>query len=116
MILGVIWLLAHWRRRYWFSGVALFLMVFAAAFGIWRGFPAAWMLLGALGSLLGWDLSDFAVQLRYAPQTDDVREMERRHLARVGVVAVLGIGLAFLGFILLAALVLARSIVRLRRY
>jgi hypothetical protein len=49
----------------------------------------------------------------------------------VGVVAVLGIGLAFLGaviqarrlafevavgFILLAALVLARSIVRLRRY
>jgi hypothetical protein len=57
--------------------------------------------------------------------------MERRHLARVGVVAVLGGGLAYLsvvvrisrlpfevavGLVLLAALGLTRLVVRLRRY
>jgi membrane protein YqaA with SNARE-associated domain len=55
------------------------------------------MLLGALGGLLGWDLSDFALRLRYAARRDDIKEMERRHLARVGVVAVLGIVLALFG-------------------
>jgi hypothetical protein len=97
LLLGFVWLLAYWRKSYWFSSVAFFLMVFMAAFGIWRGFPATWMLLGALGGLLGWDLSDFALRLRYAARRDDNKEMERRHLARVGVVAVLGIGLALFG-------------------
>lgn len=130
-LLGIFWVLAHWRRIYWFSAVAFFLMIFAAGYGIWREFPPVWMLIGALGSLLGWDLSDFAMRLRYAAPTDDVEGMERRHLARVGVVAALGLGLAYLsvvihvrrlafevavGLILLAALGLARLIMRLRRY
>jgi hypothetical protein len=90
-----------------------------------------WMLVGALGGLLGWDLSDFARRLRYAAPTDDVEGMERRHLARVGVVAGLGLGLAYLsaviqvrrlafevavGLILLAALGLTRLVMRLRRF
>jgi hypothetical protein len=89
------------------------------------------MLLGALGGMLGWDLSDFARRLSYAAPTDDIRGMERRHLARVGVVAMLGFGLAWLsavirinrlafevavGLVLLAALGLTRLVVRLRRY
>lgn len=130
-VLGIFWALAHWRRIYWFSAVAFFLMIFAAGYGIWREFPPVWMLIGALGSLLGWDLSDFAMRLRYAAPTDDVEGMERRHLARVGVVAALGLGLAYLsvvihvrrlafevavGLILLAALGLARLVMRLRRY
>lgn len=130
-LMGGVWLLAHWRRYYWFSSVALLLMIFAAAYGVWREFRAAWMILGALGGLLGWDLSEFARRLRYAAPTDDIADMERRHLARVGVVAALGLGLAYLstvvqfrrlafeaavGLILLAALGLTRLVMRLRKY
>jgi hypothetical protein len=131
VLIGIVWLLAHWRKLYWFSSVALFLAIIAAGIGIWREFPAVWMLLGALGGLLGWDLSDFAQRLRFASPTDDIRDMERRHLARVGVVAALGGGLAYLsvviqirrlafepavGLILLAALGLTRLVMRLRKY
>lgn len=131
ILMGIVWLLAHWRRLYWFSSVALFLAIFAAAFGIWREFPATWMLFGALGALLGWDLSDFSRRLRYAAPTDDIVDMERRHLARVGMVAVLGGGLALLslqlqvkrlafevavGLILLAVWGITRLVTRLRKY
>jgi len=129
--LGIIWLLSHWRRLYWFSSIALLLMTFAAAFGVWQDFPAEWMLIGALGGLLGWDLSDFAQRLRFAAPTDDIKGMERHHLARVGIVAALGLGLAYLslvlqvkrlafevavGLILLAVLGLTRLVMRLRKY
>ncbi|MBK9926571.1 MAG: hypothetical protein IPP66_14950 [Anaerolineales bacterium] len=130
-LLGILWLAAHWRRVYWFSSVAFFLMIVAAAFGVWREFSTVWMFLGALGGLLGWDLSDFARRLRYAAPTDNVEDMERRHLTRVGVVAVLGFGLSYLsavlqvkrlafevavGLILLAAFGVTRLVVRLRKY
>jgi len=131
VLIGIVWLLSHWRKLHWFSSIALFLAIFAAGYGVWRGFPIAWMLLGAMGGLLGWDLSDFARRLRYAAPTDDVEGMERSHLARVGVVAAVGGLLAYLsaviqvrrlafevalGLILLAVLGLTRLVIRLRRY
>jgi len=131
VLLGVVWLAAHWRKAYWFSSLALLLTIIAGAFGVWREFPTIWMLLGALGGLLGWDLSDFARRLSYAAPTDDVRGMERSHLARVGVVAALGLGLALLslfihvrrlafevavGLVLLAVMGLTRLVIRLRKY
>ena len=131
VLLGVIWLLAHWRKYYWFSSVALFIVIIAAAFGVWVEFPTIWMLLGALGGLLGWDLSDFARRLGYAASTDDIAGMERRHLARAGIVAALGFGLALLslyvhirrlafevavGLVFLAVLGLTRLVIGLRRY
>jgi len=131
VLIGIVWLLSHWRKLYWFSSVALFLAIIAAGYGVWSEFPTVWMLLGALGALLGWDLSDFSQRLRFAAPTDDVRDMEKRHLGRVAVVAVLGGGLAALsvviqvrrlafevavGLILLAALGLTRLVMRLRKY
>ena len=131
VLLGILWLLAHWRKYYWFSSVALFIIIIAAAFGVWVEFPTIWMLFGALGGLLGWDLSDFARRLSYAASTDDIVGMERRHLARVGIVAALGFGLALLslyvhirrlafevavGLVLLAVLGLTRLVIGLRRY
>ena len=131
VLLGILWLLAHWKKYYWFSSLALFIIIVAAAFGVWVEFPTIWMLLGALGGLLGWDLSDFARRLSYAAATDDVAGMERRHLARVGIVAALGCGLALLslyirinrlafevavGLVLLAALGLTRLVIGLRKY
>lgn len=130
-LMGVLWLAARWRKYYWFSSVALLLVIIAAGVGVWRSFATVWMLLGALGGLLGWDLSDFARRLGYAAPTDDVRSMERHHLARVGVVALLGITLALLslvihihrlafevavGLVLLAALGLTRLVLGLRKY
>jgi len=131
LILGVVWIVTHWRKYHWFSSVALFIMLIAAAYGVWNGFTTIWMLIGALGGLLGWDLSDFARRLSYAAHTDDVQGMEQRHLGRVGIVAALGFGLALLslyihiqrlafevavGLILLAALGLTRLVVGLRKY
>jgi len=129
-IFGAIWLFAHWKRLYWFSSLGVLVFVFTAGYGVWKDFTSAWMLLGALGGLLGWDLSDFAMRLRYAAPTDDVDDMERRHLARVGMVALIGGGLAFLstvihikrlafevavGLILLAAIGVTRLVMRLRK-
>lgn len=131
VLLGVVWLLSHWRKYYWVSSVAFFLTIIGAAYGVWNGFTTIWMLLGALGGLLGWDLSDFARRLSYAAPMDDVQGMERRHLERVGIVAALGFGLAWLstviqinrlafevavGLVLLAALGLTRLVMRLRKY
>jgi hypothetical protein len=131
LLLGVSWLVAHFRKWYWFSSIALLAIVFAAAYGVWSGFPAVWMLLGALGALLGWDLSDFARRLSYASPMDDTRSLERLHLGRVGIVAALGFGLAILsaiihverlafevavGLVLVAALGLTRLVIGLRKY
>src|SRR5919108_4694645 len=96
LMLGALWLVTHLRKWYWFSSIALLIIVFAAAYGVWREFRTVWMLLGALGGLLGWDLSDFARRLSYASPMDDTRSMERLHLERVGIVAALGFGLAVL--------------------
>jgi hypothetical protein len=130
LFLGGVWLTAHFRKWYWFSSIALLLIVFAAAYGVWREFRTVWMLLGALGGLLGWDLSDFARRLSYASPMDDTRGMERLHLERVGIVAGLGFGLAILsviirverlafevavGLVLLAALGLTRLVIGLRK-
>ena len=131
ILVGIVWTLAYWRKYYWFSSLVLLLAVIAAGFGVWSEFPTMWMLFGALGSLLGWDLSDFTQRLRFAAPTDDIHGMERRHLARVGIVAVVGGVLAYLsavlqirrlafevavGLILLAALGVTRLVVRLRKY
>jgi hypothetical protein len=131
VLLGALWLAAHQRKWYWFSSVGMLITISAAAYGVWREFPIVWMLLGALGGLLSWDLSDFARRLRYAAPMDDTQGMERRHLERVGIVAALGLGLALLsvfirinrlafevavGLVLLAALGLTRLVIGLRKY
>ena len=131
LVLAALWLLAHFRKYHWFSSVALLVALIAAAYGVWREFPTVWMLLGAVGGLLAWDLTDFARRLSYAAPMDDTRGMERRHLERVGIVAALGVGLALLslyirihrlafevaaGLLLLATLGLTRLVIGLRKY
>jgi hypothetical protein len=131
LVLAAVWIFMHFRKWYWFSSIAMLILVVSAAYGVWREFPTVWMLLGAVGGLLGWDLSDFARRLSYASPMDDTRSMERRHLERVGIVAVLGVGLALLslyirihrlafevavGLLLLAVLGLTRLVIGLRKY
>lgn len=131
VLLAGAWLFAHFRKWYWFSSIALLIIVTAAAYGVWRVYPTVWMLLGAVGGLLGWDLSDFARRLSYASPMDDTHGLERRHLERAAIVAAIGVGLALIsifvhiqrlafevavGLLLLAALGLTRLVIGLRKY
>jgi hypothetical protein len=87
-------LFAGWRRWTWFSVIAILLTVTLAGFGLWIELSPGWMIAGALGGLLAWDLSDFMRRLRYAHMSDDKRALERRHLTRVTIVALIGMSLA----------------------
>jgi len=131
IVLALVWFFMQYRKWYWFSSIALLIIVVGAAYGVWREFPTVWMLLGAVGGLLGWDLSDFTRRLGYASPMDDTRTLERRHLERVGIVAAVGVGLALVsiyirihrlafevavGLLLLAVLGLTRLVVGLRKF
>jgi hypothetical protein len=94
LALGAFWLYAGWRRWAWFSSGILLLLVAAAGYGLWIELSPGWMIAGALGALLAWDLSEFLRRLKVAPRTDDLRGMQRRHLARVMIVATVGVLLA----------------------
>jgi hypothetical protein len=128
-LLGAVWLLGKWRGWKWFSPLALLIVIGSAAYGLWIEISFGWMMFAAVGGLLAWDLADFSQRLSYAAPSDDVAGMERRHLARVGIVAVLGglLGLiAFVvrirlpfevvvGLVILAVLGLTRLITTLRK-
>jgi hypothetical protein len=131
IVLALVWFFMQYRKYYWFSSIALLMIVVGAAYGVWREFPTVWMLLGAVGGLLGWDLSDFMRRLGYGSPMDDTQTLERRHMERVGIVAAVGVGLAFLslyvrihrlafevavGLLLLAALGLTRLVIGLRKF
>lgn len=129
LLLGAIWLFTKWRRWKWFSPLALLIIIIYAAYGLWIELSFGWMMLAAIGGLLAWDLADFSLRLRYAAPSDDVTGMQRRHLARVGIVAGLGGFLGFIAFVvriklpfevvaglvILTVLGLARLITTLRR-
>jgi len=94
LILGALWLFAGRQRWVWFSTVALLVSVSLAAFGLWIELPSGWMVTGALGALLAWDLTDFMRRLRFAPLMDDLPALERRHLTRLTIVTLVGVFLA----------------------
>jgi len=128
VLTGAAWLIAEWRRQRWFASLGLFVIIIAAAYGLWIQLSSGWMVTGAVSGLLAWDLSDFARRLGYAAPTDDVAGMERRHLARAGVVAVIGAAIALIAtfvhvripfevavvFVLLVAGGITRLVVKLR--
>lgn len=90
LVTGVLWLLAHWQRWYWVGSLGLLAFVVAAAVGLWMGLPPWMMVVAAVGALIGWDMGSFIRRMRFASPRDDLRGLEARHLARVGIVAVLG--------------------------
>jgi len=93
--LGAAWLLALWRRWRWFDYAALGVLFLAAALGLWiLDLPPGWMLSGAIGGVLAFDLSGFLRRLRFAASDEERRALERRHLARIALLTLLGLGLA----------------------
>ena len=94
LVFGALWLYAGWKRWTWFSAIGLLLSLALAGYGLWIELSPGWMISGALGGLLAWDLTEFMRRLRFAARTDDLRGLERRHLARVTIVALIGVALA----------------------
>jgi uncharacterized membrane protein YdbT with pleckstrin-like domain len=87
---GLLWLVTQVRRWRWFSGAGFLITLLAAAVGQWIGAAIGWMVVGVVGGLLSWDLGEFRHRLAYADEDDDIHGLERRHLARVTIVAVIG--------------------------
>jgi hypothetical protein len=94
LILGALWLYAGRKRWTWFSTIALLFSVALAGYGLWVGLSPGWMVAGAIGALLAWDLTEFMRRMDGAFETDDLPGMQRRHLARLTVVALIGLLLA----------------------
>lgn len=100
LVFGVFWLYAGWRRWTWASSVGILLLVTLAGFGLWLEFSPGWMISGALGGLMAWDMADFMRRLRLASATDDKRGLEYRHLARLTIVALGGALLASISILI----------------
>jgi len=94
LIFGVLWFFAARQRWAWFSSIGIFVLVTLAGYGLWHELSPGWMITGALGGLFAWDLTEFMRRLRFAARTDDLRGLERRHLARLTIVALIGALLA----------------------
>ena len=91
---GAFWLYAGWRRWTWVSIIGILSLVALAGFGLYIELSPGWMLAGALGGLMAWDLSDFMRRQFFAPESADLPAMQRRHIARLTIVAAIGVALA----------------------
>lgn len=101
LIFGGVWLFAVWRRWRWFSYIGLAFSFLGAALGLWfLDFTPGWMFAGVIGALLGWDLTDFLYRLRFSASAEERRIVERRHLRRVTLLALLGLLLASIAMLL----------------
>jgi hypothetical protein len=94
IILGAGWLFAVWQEWKWYSSVALFMVTVVSAFGLWFGFIPGWMFAGGIFALIAWDMTDFRQRLRGMANDDETRGLERRHLARISLLAIIGLVLA----------------------
>ncbi|MBI5953755.1 MAG: hypothetical protein HY865_19035 [Chloroflexi bacterium] len=94
IILGLGWLLAIWQRWFWYSPFALIVVTVLAALGLGFGFPSNWLFAGGIFALVAWDMTDFRRRLVLMAKNDNTRGIERRHLLRVSLLALAGLGLA----------------------
>jgi len=91
---GLFWVYAGWKRWNLVSSAGILILVALAGYGLWIELSTGWMIAGTLGGLLAWDLSEFMRRMDVAPDSEDMSGMQRRHIARLTLVAVLGLSLA----------------------
>ena len=99
-VVGIGWVLGLGLRRWWVSIPGFLGLYGLIAAGFFLDLPAAPLVAGAFFSLVAWDLSDFAARLSLAADDDRLVDLERGHLRRLFVVALLGAGLAVLSLAL----------------
>ena len=100
LILGAGWFFALWQDWKWYSSIALSVATLVAALGLWYGFMPGWMFAGGIFTLFAWDMTDFRHRLRLISNDKDVRGIERRHLLRVSLLALVGLLFANLAMFL----------------
>jgi hypothetical protein len=93
LIFCAVWLFAQWRGWGWFSSLGLFCAIFVSVFGLWFGFSMEWFFSGVIFALFAWDMSDFRSHTRAVAIDDNLRGMERRHLARISLLSLTGLSL-----------------------
>lgn len=94
IIFGAVWLFAIWQEWKWYSSISLVMATVVSAIGLWFGFTPGWMFAGGIFALFAWDMTDFRQRLRGMAKDDDTRGLERRHLARISLLAFIGLFLA----------------------
>jgi hypothetical protein len=97
LVLGLVWLFAETQRWRWFASLGFLACVAAAGYGLWLNLPSGWMLAGAMGALVAWDLSDFLHRLKSAAPEDEVSALTRRHLIRLAIVTAAGLVFSLVG-------------------
>jgi len=93
---GALWLVGWWRRIEGTESACLLAFTGLAAWGLWLELGAGWMLLAAVGALVAWDLAPFQRRMAATDRVQEQPAIERRHLARLGLVIGLGCFLALL--------------------
>lgn len=88
---GFFWLIAIWRKWRWTSSAGILLALTLSIFGLWFNFPSGWMFSGMIFALFAWDLTEFRQRIKSLPAREDIRGMERRHLARISFLALAGL-------------------------
>jgi hypothetical protein len=103
--LGLLWLVGQRRRLGWSTDLGLISFMAMAAFGVWWGLSAGWMLFGAVTTLAAWDLDRFNRRLASIEPSASDAQLWRNHLQ--GLLPVAGLGLLLGGLALNIRLELA---------
>ncbi len=90
--IGSLWTWGLIRRKKWMPGLGLIALTLLAAAGLYQELSFGWLFAAALSGLLSYDLSNFALRLRFAAPNEDARLLQRVHLTRLGVMTLLGLG------------------------
>lgn len=110
-VLGLVWITGLWRRWHWLTGAGLFGVAVLAAWGMWLGLPAAWLLAGVIAALAAWDLAHFARRLELPGHPVVNRAaLVQAHLQRSGLAVGLGLLLGGIALALTLDLNLGRAL------
>jgi hypothetical protein len=96
-VFWMIGLIIHWA---WVPPGGLFVACVAASMGLFLDLSPLLLIPSAIFALLAWDLAGFQDRLSMASPDDDVITLEKRHLFRLSVLALGGIGLSGLALYL----------------
>ena len=91
VLFGSLWIFSQWRGWRWVSSLGLFSVMLAAMIGLWFDFIVGWMLSGAIFALFAWDMTDFRQKLKSMTSREDIKGMERRHIAHLYMLALAGL-------------------------
>ena len=94
LVFGIFWLVGLALRWDWVQTLGLFAAFGTAALGLFLDLSVPFLSSAALFALLSWDLADFFIRLQESSPEDDTASLEKRHLLRLGVLALAGGGLS----------------------